>query len=150
MSEDAPIAPVHPDAVSEAMSLKAPEVVEEIIPLLHHVLLQTIPDKVVTTEAGLHIPQMVLDKQRAESPFKRCKVLAVGDGGLTKDGETMPIPCKVGDTVLIVPSKLILVRDHSIGAPEKEGIKDFICTAGNIVAVVKVKEPSLIVTPGAA
>ncbi|BAM79497.1 mitochondrial chaperonin hsp10, precursor [Cyanidioschyzon merolae strain 10D] len=66
-----------------------------ILPLLDRVLVEKIVPK-KTTPAGVLLPESATAKALNEG-----KVVAVGPGSYTREGQVLPVSCKVGDTVLL-------------------------------------------------
>ncbi|KAJ7543663.1 hypothetical protein O6H91_09G047300 [Diphasiastrum complanatum] len=90
----------------------------KLIPLLNRVLVEKIvpPTKSV---GGILLPESATASQ-----LNAGKVVAVGAGGRTKDGEIIPVAVKEGDTVLIpeyggskvklAEKEYVLLRDDDI------------------------------------
>lgn len=83
-----------------------------------------------TTAAGLHIPDNVDSKKRAQ-------IIAVGPGRMREDGSLEPMPVKVGDK--------FVVWDHgSMSATDQTGSMLWFCHASQIAALVVDIEPEII------
>jgi len=96
---------------------------KKIIPLGDRVLIKT-RDKEAKTHSGIIIPETV-DKEKPEIG----KVVAVGEGKMTENGDLIPMKVKVGDTVLF-----------SKYGPDDVTIDDedyLIVSESNILAVIK-------------
>jgi chaperonin GroES len=66
-----------------------------IMPLLDRVLVEKIVPK-KTSPAGVLLPESATSKSLNEG-----KVVAVGPGSYSREGQIIPVSCKVGDTVLL-------------------------------------------------
>jgi len=97
--------------------------IKSLAPLLDRILVQRIrPD--TKTASGIFLPEATLEK------LSEAKVLAVGPGGLDKDGKRVEVSVKPGDKVLIPqyggsPVKVgeeeyTLFRDHELLAKINE------------------------------
>mmetsp|Transcript_15637 Transcript_15637/g.18270 ORF Transcript_15637/g.18270 Transcript_15637/m.18270 type:complete len:102 (+) Transcript_15637:89-394(+) len=69
-------------------------IVKRFIPLMDRVLVQKVKSE-AKTASGIFLPDSA--KQDPNS----AKVLAIGPGRMSKEGELIPMNVKVGDTVLI-------------------------------------------------
>ncbi|KAK5078389.1 mitochondrial heat shock protein Hsp10 [Lithohypha guttulata] len=74
-----------------ATSLKS---IRSLVPLLDRVLVQRIKAE-TKTAGGIFLPESSLEK------LNEAKVLAVGPGGLDKEGKRLPMGVSEGDRVLI-------------------------------------------------
>mmetsp|Transcript_44824 Transcript_44824/g.72995 ORF Transcript_44824/g.72995 Transcript_44824/m.72995 type:complete len:102 (-) Transcript_44824:70-375(-) len=72
----------------------ARQVAKKLVPLLDRVLIEKLQAP-GTTIGGVLIPENLQNK------LNEGKVVAVGPGALTKDGQRIPTSVKVGDTVLL-------------------------------------------------
>lgn len=75
----------------QATSLKS---IRALVPLLDRVLVQRVKAE-AKTAGGIFLPESSVEK------LNEAKVLAVGPGGLDKDGKRMPMGVQEGDRVLI-------------------------------------------------
>lgn len=72
------------------------EIPTNLRPIGGNVLVELLPGPAKTT-GGLHIPEHLRDDKR----LARCKVLAVGEGRLTRQGVVVPPAVEPGDEVLM-------------------------------------------------
>ena len=89
--------------------------VKALAPLLDRILVQRVKAEAKTT-TGIYLPESTVEK------LSEAKVLAVGPGGLDKDGRRVEVSVKPGDRVLIPPyggssvkvgdEEYTLFRDH--------------------------------------
>lgn len=75
----------------QATSLKS---IRALVPLLDRVLVQRVKAE-TKTAGGIFLPESSVEK------LNQAKVLAVGPGGLDKEGKRLPMGVSEGDTVLI-------------------------------------------------
>ncbi|KAK4115917.1 chaperonin Cpn10 [Canariomyces notabilis] len=68
--------------------------IKSLVPLLDRVLVQRIKAE-AKTASGIYLPESSVKE------LNEAKVLAVGPGGLDKDGKRMPMGVSAGDRVLI-------------------------------------------------
>ena len=66
------------------------------MPLLDRVLVQRVKAE-TKTAGGIFLPES------SQKELNQAKVLAVGPGGLNKDGTRLPMSVKEGDSVLVPP-----------------------------------------------
>jgi co-chaperonin GroES (HSP10) len=72
------------------------EIPENLRPIGGNVLVELLPES-DRTPGGLHVPETARHKR----PLARCKVLAVGDGYVTRRGVLVPPGVEPGDVVLM-------------------------------------------------
>ncbi|KAK4175858.1 chaperonin 10-like protein [Triangularia setosa] len=68
--------------------------IKSLVPLLDRVLVQRVKAE-AKTASGIFLPETAVKE------LNEAKVLAVGPGGLDKDGRRVPMGCAAGDRVLI-------------------------------------------------
>ena len=96
-----------------------------IIPLGDRVLVKPIQkDEGKKTASGIIIPETV-DKEKPEQG----KVVAVGDGRITDDGNTIPMRIKKGDTVIF--------SKYGPDEIKVDGEEYYILSESSILAVIK-------------
>lgn len=88
----------------QATSLKS---IRSLVPLLDRVLVQRMKAE-TKTAGGIFLPESSQEK------LNEAKVLAVGPGGLDKDGKRMPMGVSEGDRVLIPQVRKIEARANWI------------------------------------
>ena len=89
--------------------------IKALAPLLDRILVQRVKAE-AKTSSGIFLPESTVEK------LSEAKVLAVGPGGLDKDGRRVEVSVKPGDRVLIPPyggnavkvgeEEYTLFRDH--------------------------------------
>ncbi|CCX29751.1 chaperonin 10-like protein [Pyronema domesticum] len=97
--------------------------IKALAPLLDRVLVQRIKAE-AKTSSGIFLPESTVEK------LSEARVLAVGPGGLDKDGKRIEVSVKAGDRVLIPPyggspvkvgdEEYTLFRDHELLAKINE------------------------------
>lgn len=84
----------------QATSLKS---IRSLLPLLDRVLVQRVKAE-TKTAGGIFLPESSVEK------LNQAKVLAVGPGGLDKDGKRIAMGVSEGDTVLIPQVRIAIKR----------------------------------------
>ena len=79
--------------VSQATSLRN---IKALAPLLDRILVQRVKAE-AKTSSGIFLPESTVEK------LSEARVLAVGPGGLDKDGNRVKVSVQPGDKVLIPP-----------------------------------------------
>lgn len=97
--------------------------IKNLVPLLDRVLVQRVRAE-AKTASGIFLPESTVEK------LSEAKVLAVGPGGVDKDGKRIEMSVQAGDRVLIPPyggspvkvgeEEFTLFRDHELLAKIKE------------------------------
>lgn len=94
-----------------------------IYPLGDRVLVE-IPPREEKTKSGIILPESA-SKERPEEG----KVIAVGEGRVNEQGETIPVSVKVGDRIVFAK--------YGYDEIEVEGVSYYILREENILAVIK-------------
>jgi chaperonin GroES len=79
---------------TDATSQSSIRSIRALVPLLDRVLVQRVKAE-AKTASGIFLPESSVEK------LNEAKVLAVGPGGLDRDGKRVPMGVAVGDRVLI-------------------------------------------------
>jgi len=97
--------------------------IKALAPLLDRILVQRVKAE-AKTATGIYLPESTVEK------LSEAKVLAVGPGGVDKDGKRIEVSVKPGDRVLIPPyggsavkvgqEEYTLFRDHELLAKINE------------------------------
>ena len=91
---------IQADSSVQATALKS---IKSIAPLLDRILVQRIKAE-AKTAGGIYLPES------AVKDLNEAKVLAVGPGGLDKEGKRVPVSVAAGDRVLIPTVSTFLAR----------------------------------------
>lgn len=82
------------------------------------------PEKESTNHFGL-----IITDEESTSGYKKAKVLAVGSGRSTDDGNTVPMLAKVGDTILFTT--------YGVTEIEENGEEYYLIRDSDILAIIK-------------
>lgn len=96
---------------TQATSIRS---IKSLVPLLDRVLVQRIKAQ-AKTASGIYLPESSVEK------LNEAKVLAVGPGGLDKEGKRVPMGVQSGDRVLI-PTVRTTPRTRVLGDVTEGGV----------------------------